>query len=95
MIVIKNSLRKSEYQDDEIYPWGFLNPGAYREVPGCCSGCQAALERGEGLCEGHFACSVAAFDAVAAGAVEVDTQLLEEGWVTLLSDNSARVVLRG
>lgn len=73
-------------RDEQIYPWGFLAPGKYGTMPGCCSGCQEALEAGQPLCEGHSGCSAYAFDAANAGVVVVDTQLLDGAWTALAKE---------
>ena len=82
MITIKNRFGKTEYSDNEqIYPWGYLSPGNYREIPGCCGGCQASIERGGPLLDGHMGCSGAACDS---GLEIIDEQLVDGGWIALV-----------
>jgi hypothetical protein len=82
MITIKTRFGKTEYEDNEqIYPWGYLAPGNYQEIPGCCGGCQASIERGGPLLDGHMGCSGAAFDS---GPKELDCQLQDGDWVALV-----------
>ena len=82
MITIRNRFGKTEYNDDEqIYPWGNLAPGNYQEIPGCCGGCQASIEHGGPLLDGHMGCSGAAFDS---GLKVIDEQLCDSSWVALV-----------
>lgn len=78
--------------DEQIYPWGVLPQGRYGTIPGCCSGCQEALEAGQPICEGHIGCSSFAFEASNAGVVIVDTQLIDGSWTTLAKEPSGAAI---
>jgi hypothetical protein len=84
MITIKTRFGVDQYNDEEqIYPYGHLEPGNYRELSGCCSGCRASIERGGPLLDGHFACSGVAFDS---GKEIIAEELVDGDWIALVRE---------
>jgi hypothetical protein len=81
-ILIETRFGTIEYQKNEqIYPWGYLVPGKYQEVYGCCGGCRMSLENNGPLLEGHMGCSGTAFDSEKK---EIDCQLIDGNWYSLV-----------